>query len=245
MAKIQYYLGEILGRMGGVVFSKNAGGAYIKVFVKQVNPATTTQTQQRAKFVDIVSLWANLSDIDRSAWRVTSTTVYDKFGILRTLKGRQLFIALNRNLQLVGQTLLTAPPTDLTAPLQFTQPVKIWQSAVIPPLDPYEGCEELKITWDDEGQTDVRIVVFASKPLSNTIINPGNQLVYIKNEDITEDTLHYEPEYYDKMGWWLAATYSNTFSIHYLVYKIKNSNGKITPPISAYVPYSQDKVIYP
>jgi hypothetical protein len=245
MAKISFYLGEILGRMGGVVFSVNKAGNYIKPFTKQNNPKTKLQGQQRTQFAGLATAWAQLEETQRQAWRSTTTQVYDRFGVLRTLKGRQLYFALNRPLQVIGVSILEDVPLNLVAPAQFANAVTLDASSVLPPPELWEGCNEILLNWDEAAIPNMRVVLYATRPLNLTIVNPGHQLTYLSNEVIDTEFIAVQNYYYPKYGERLASVYNNKFIIHVSVFIIDVTNGKTSAPITGSVIYGQTKQLYP
>lgn len=244
MGKIQFTIGEISGRVGGLVFSRNAAGNYIKPFRKNTNPRTLPQTRERAKLSDLVTSWASITESQRAAWRSTEVTVYDVWGTARTLSGRNLFLSLNRNRQLIEESTMEDPPEDLTLPAMFTNPVTVYQSSLLVE-PPWAGGNEISYGWYEPGVTGVQVVSRTTIPLRNTVVNPGHHFLYTKHENIIEDGMPIYDEYFTRHGLWLAEKYNTKFSIHHIIQLVKVTNGTTTTPIQGYCVYGADAQLYP
>lgn len=120
MAKIK--LGAIVvamsGKLGGHVFAKNTGGAYMRTKVTPINPQTTFQTAVRAVFAAISSAWSSLTDPQRNSFRdkVSEYARTDIFGDLKNPTGKALYQRLNQNLSLTSQPLLNVAPSPALIP---------------------------------------------------------------------------------------------------------------------------------
>lgn len=103
---------NLSGKAGGSVYAHNRGGSYVRNFAVPSNPQTTAQSATRAAFGAFASQWRMLTEPQRKEWiDATSDFPYiDRFGSERVMSGENLFISLNRNIELVGGDLITAPP---------------------------------------------------------------------------------------------------------------------------------------
>jgi len=114
MAKIKF--GMIVtdgrGKLGGQVFSKNRGGAYIRTKVTPTNPQSTAQTVVRQSFAEYSQNWSALSATLITAWNaaVSSWSKTDIFGDLRNPTGKNLYLRLNQNATLAGYPSIDSPP---------------------------------------------------------------------------------------------------------------------------------------
>ena len=243
MAKFESAIGEISGRLGGLVFSKNAAGNYVKTFVRQNNPKTTLQTAKRTQLADIDRAWAVLTEDQRVAWRAQSTTIYDVFGNERTLAGRQLYIALCRNMQLIGYPLFTDPPANFNPPVFPDEVLTMKQSEI--PAPPWDDCFEIELHYDVYDEENTEWVFRATRPLRNTVQNPGAQQRFIRHvtaEQPTDTYLH--SQYYTRFGTYTRATYEDAFSIHWWIQLMNRTNGIITSPIIVKCIFGDDTVVY-
>lgn len=118
--KLSAFATDIKGKVGGTVFSKNGGGAYVKNKSNGQRGALTASSIAKARFGNVSSAWKNLSAEQQKLWQ-NATPLYpttDKFGDSRLLSGRSLFMQLNTNLVNAkqGMILVPAPPRDLQIP---------------------------------------------------------------------------------------------------------------------------------
>lgn len=114
MAKLKFGMIVTEGRnkLGGHVLSRNRAGAYARTKVTPVNPQTSYQSGVRALFTGLSQAWRGLTNAQRLAWNaaVSNFQKTDIFGDLVSPTGKNLYLALNRNLQLVSGTAITSPP---------------------------------------------------------------------------------------------------------------------------------------
>lgn len=114
MALVKFGAGvsEMRGKEGGVVYSRNAYGAYIKQKVSPVNPQTNKQLTQRGLMGNLAQLWSSLTSGEAAAWDNLGAQVtrINRFGDSTIYTGFSLFMRLNRNLSVVGEDPLTVAP---------------------------------------------------------------------------------------------------------------------------------------
>lgn len=120
MAKIKFgmMMTDARGKLGGQVFSKNKGGAYVRTKVTPTNPQTAAQTTARSLFASISSAWSSLTAAQIAAWNnaVEEWKSTDIFGDLLAPTGKELHQRLNNQLQTVGGSALTSPPAKVALP---------------------------------------------------------------------------------------------------------------------------------
>lgn len=75
------------------------------------NPMTPAQTTQRGNFGFLSGNWSSLTEVERDSWRALTVNTFDRLGHSVTLTGKELYVALNRNLFNSGNALLTTAPT--------------------------------------------------------------------------------------------------------------------------------------
>lgn len=99
MAKIVYGQGvsKMSGRLGGSVYANNRGGAYVRNWVKPINPRTNYQENQRALVSDASSAWRNLTTSQQDAWSTLSSThpIVDRLGNSILRSGHQAYVGVN------------------------------------------------------------------------------------------------------------------------------------------------------
>lgn len=103
---------NLSGKAGGSVYAHNRGGSYIRNFAVPSNPQTAAQSAARAAFGGFASQWRALTEEQRNAWeQATESFPYiNRFGDEKRMSGENLFISLNRNLEIVGTSSISAPP---------------------------------------------------------------------------------------------------------------------------------------
>lgn len=136
MAKIKFgmFMTDARGKVGGQVFSKNRGGAYVRTKVTPSNPRTAKQMASRAILGQLSVGWSALTSPQIQAWNkaVNDWQKTDIFGDLKSPTGKNLFVALNKNLLQSRQTSLNVPPAkqDLQDLSQMTVAVNVSTSAI-------------------------------------------------------------------------------------------------------------------
>ena len=97
-----FTLGELRGKMGGIVFSRNKAGAYIRALVTPVNPQTVRQQTARYRFGNASILFQNLSANVKDCWETFARTHFNplKGNSTGIYSGGNAFVAL---FQSVGQ----------------------------------------------------------------------------------------------------------------------------------------------
>ena len=116
MAKINFYLGDIVGKLSGLVFQGGPSGPILRSKGLQVNPLTPKQTAQRELFAGFSREWAyELTQSQRDAWNALASgvTLKDAFGNDYSLNGSGLYMRINNTRLLVGDAVLTDAPVNL------------------------------------------------------------------------------------------------------------------------------------
>jgi hypothetical protein len=185
MAKIKF--GMIVtdgrGKLGGQVFSKNRGGAYIRSKVTPTNPQSTAQTIVRQSFAEYSQNWSALSAALISAWNaaVSSWSRTDIFGDLRNPTGKNLYLRLNQNATLAGYPSIGAPPEKAEMVSGIVTEVDFSQSgALIEFVGVYAG-------------SDARVVFSTSGAVSNGTSYVKNKLRVFETSlavDVADDTTY-------------------------------------------------------
>ena len=119
MAKIMFgaIATDARGKIAGVVYSKNAAGAYIRQKVSPTQSLTTRRGLVRARMTNLAKYWsATLTPAQILAWNAFSKNnpVTDVFGRTQTLSGIQTFCRLNAQILNVSGTQIDDPPASLT-----------------------------------------------------------------------------------------------------------------------------------
>jgi len=74
MAKFIPFLGDLSGKLKGLVFAYNKAGSYVRGFRMPTDPATVAQLNNRSFFANAVSTWHGLNDIVKGLWNAYAVT---------------------------------------------------------------------------------------------------------------------------------------------------------------------------
>jgi len=125
MARIK--LGAIVvamsGKLGGHVFSKNKGGAYMRTKVTPTNPRTSFQQAVRALLGSLSQQWSGLTAAARASFNnaVSDFQTTNIFGDTVKPSGKNLFVKLNQNAIGAGFPAVNTAPNKIEMPiLAFT-----------------------------------------------------------------------------------------------------------------------------
>lgn len=108
---------DVRGKVAGVVYSKNAAGAYIRQKVSPTQTLTTRRGVVRERITNLSKYWSGTLTPDQvSAWNAfaKNNPVTDIFGRAQTLSGIQTFCRLNAVILNVGGTQIDDPPLNLS-----------------------------------------------------------------------------------------------------------------------------------
>ncbi len=112
------YLGQPQsGSQAGTTASHNRAGQYLRNRRTPTSPTRTPKQQiARQNFGAASSLWQSLSQALQSAWTsfAANYPVKDSLGQSIVLTGQQFFVGIQATLASVGQTSITAVPTNTT-----------------------------------------------------------------------------------------------------------------------------------
>lgn len=168
MAKAKYsaLLSDLRGGLNGSVASRNRYGNYLRTKTTPINRQTTYQTTIRNLFGAVSQAFRDLTTAQIKSWNsaVSNFIGTNVFGDSVTPSGSNLHQAINMNLAVIGESLLTEPPIP-TAVNYFTT----FTAAVA------EGAGTMLLTFApviDAGDT---IIVFGTPAVS-----PGKS--FLKNQ---------------------------------------------------------------
>lgn len=102
MAKVlNSQLGQLSGKLGGMIFSRNRGGDYVRAGVKGVNPQTQAQLKARNAFASVSTLFRSLSSAEKTAWQEFADNYYSprQGGNVGQFSAYNAFIALRSTVQ--------------------------------------------------------------------------------------------------------------------------------------------------
>lgn len=121
MALVKYgaTVSQLSGSIGGIVYARNKGGAYIRTRTSPTQPNSELQVGARTLFSGAVNTWTNvLTPGERTAWNAYASAIpyTDVFGETRYYSGQQRYVQCYVALVNCGGT----PVTAATAPSIFT-----------------------------------------------------------------------------------------------------------------------------
>jgi len=137
MARILgFQYGEMRGKLGGNVFSRNKAGAYVRAKVTPVNPQTVRQQTARYRFGNMSILYQNLSSAAKDCWQVFASTHFNPLKGNNTgiYTGGNAFVALRQSAGQGNQYRQT--PTSIQGATDFIFTTGPYNEAVEPPDAP-------------------------------------------------------------------------------------------------------------
>jgi hypothetical protein len=118
MAKVKFgaIATDVRNKIGGIVYSKNQYGSYVRTKVSPVQPQTNYQRAVRDSFKALSVAWANtLTTAQRAAWAAFAADhkVTDVFGASLQLSGLSMYQRVNRILAQCSIARIDDPPADM------------------------------------------------------------------------------------------------------------------------------------
>lgn len=106
-------VGQLSGKAGNNVASRNRNGSYIRTRVIPTLVQNAATTAVRGNFSTLSSNWRLLTDAQRAAWADFGGNVSrtDSLGQVYTLTGQQAYLLVNRNLFTMGVASTAVAPT--------------------------------------------------------------------------------------------------------------------------------------
>lgn len=173
MAKIKFgmMMTDARGKLGGQVFSKNRGGAYIRTKVTPSNPRSTFQQAIRSLLSTFSQQWSALTAAQRATWNgaVANWSKTDIFGDIKNPTGKNLFVRLNNKAVNAGYAAMTDAPDKAETPLNNCTGVVVDISSTAVTLTDFTG---------DAG---ARVIVSATPMLTAGTSNAKNKFRQIYN----------------------------------------------------------------
>lgn len=199
MAIIQFgaLVAGIRGTLGGVTYSGNGAGAYIKSWARPTNPRTQAQESVRAQASAIGAWWRSLSQSQRDDWNTWAANgaqvQYNVFGEPYFLSGAQFGGRVNRWRQSAGLAFRNDEPTD-------SWPVAPTLSALAAQID--TGVFSLVLTYPSaEWAAGEYLIAFATRTFGRGAARPGRGWRLIAAIESPGDTSqHLTDEFTDIFG---------------------------------------------
>lgn len=161
--------GEFSGAAGGIVASRNKGGAYLRRRAVPTNPNTALQQARRSGLAAAAINWGNLTDAQRSAWAAyaAGTPTIDRIGQTIILSGQQAYVRVKAAwlaYNAAAQIDEDAPATPgLSRPLVRMSPDPVTPDRII--WDPVAEEWQADLFFAEEGTASAAFSFFISDPL--------------------------------------------------------------------------------
>lgn len=196
MAKIQFgnIVADARNAVGGVVYSRNTWGAYIRQKVSPVQPRTPRQQEMRANLTELSKRWGTvLTEEQREAWRqfAAAFPIVDVFGNTVALTGIAAYQRVNRVRAILGYPPLDNPPSNMDVNAPESAELQISYAGTPPTLQlkvaftpsPCGTGHHVEI-WATKGLSAGK--AFVSSELRLIAVSPANQASPF---DITDEYL--------------------------------------------------------
>lgn len=120
MAKIKLssLVSDARGLVGGVIFSRNAGGSYVKTFKAPINPGTSLQARIRGIFGTVATAWRAKDYSKKTKWRSAVYYRNNSLGEPVPVSGSALFQSVQTTLLNADLQMIDLPPV---APLAMPE----------------------------------------------------------------------------------------------------------------------------
>ncbi|KKK76272.1 hypothetical protein LCGC14_2865330 [marine sediment metagenome] len=103
------------GTIGGLIFSANKAGPYIRIWSKGSNPRTAAQSKQRGILTSFASNWRNLTQVQRDDWDDyaddPAQELTNSLGVDYFISGFNWYGRINTHLELAGEADRVDAPT--------------------------------------------------------------------------------------------------------------------------------------
>lgn len=169
MAKILLgpMVGQASGSVGGVVFSRNRYGTYLRRRAHPTTSQSAAALDAKSRLGAVSRLWSALEDGERVAWQTwaANNPITDRLGAKQVLAGNAAYMMLNGRLAAAGQTLIDVPPVSY-APAALEM-VNVF-------ADVGDGDFQLEFTATP-GATDTAVWIQAA-------VTDGSSQAYVKNK---------------------------------------------------------------
>lgn len=126
----------VSGSIGGTVFSRNKGGAYIRNRAIPLTVTSEKALKYKSCLTVISQYWQSVTAANRKAWEIYAqqNTVVNALGQSKALTAANHFVRLNTRLTISGDTLILVPP--VTGP-----PLGVTATSFVVDLKAGEGAE--------------------------------------------------------------------------------------------------------
>lgn len=169
LVKPSDFIVDMKGSILGTTYQRNRYGLIRRAKPNPTNPQTTRQQERRSLFGALSAGWRTLTDAQRDGWRALAETtdLIPIFGDPKPQTGNTLYVALNSNLQLIGEATIDDAPG--------AYPVGIIVSADITVLDVSDQNFEIDVEYTGGHSVPAsnKLIIYATPGLSAGINSPG------------------------------------------------------------------------
>lgn len=119
-------IGQLSGKMGGMVFAHNKSGPYVRRYAVPVNPNTGAQLSARASFAGAVGSFHSLTPAEKTQWQSFAQTAFNPKNAINIgqFSGINAYTALQQAV-INGNKLLTSPTVGVNGTPLVTQPANL------------------------------------------------------------------------------------------------------------------------
>lgn len=117
LVRLGAMVADVRGSIGGTVFSRNRGGAYVRNRTTPLNPQSVRQVEVRSTLADLAQRWATqLTQAQRDAWDLYAENVLlpNSLGDPRKVSGLNMYVRSNSLLADTESTMVDDGPTTFT-----------------------------------------------------------------------------------------------------------------------------------
>jgi len=120
ITKLASPIAGLRGTIGGLVYSANGAGTYVKPWARPSNPQTTTQMIQRGNLGSMGASWRALTAAQRATWDLFAAqpaqALTNSLGDVYYISGYGWYVKCNTRLLRVGRSILTSAPLSPRPP---------------------------------------------------------------------------------------------------------------------------------
>lgn len=115
------------GKIGGVVFSHNRYGAYVRTKAKPTVSQSTWAMEAKNNLANVSRSWGELNDAQRESWYTwaANNPIMDRVGNSQILAGNAAYTMLNGRLGALGQPLIDLPPVKSAPAALLTAEINV------------------------------------------------------------------------------------------------------------------------
>lgn len=114
--KLGAIISDIRGSTGGVTFSKNRSGNYVRLWAQTSKTATLKRQAQRARYSPLPQMWRDLSNAQRTAWGLFASLpaqeLQNSMGEDYFASGWGWFVKCNSRLMRADESTIDNPPVS-------------------------------------------------------------------------------------------------------------------------------------